>query len=251
MTWSTAITKIEPNKITVRGHVLSDLIGVTRFGQMVYLLLIGKMPEDKVGQLIEAILVSSVDHGVTPPSCVAARTVASCGTPLTSALAAGILSIGNFHGGAVEDCMQTLQRGIAMQKDGLSPAQAAEAIAKEAKEAKKRLSGLGHRLHTDDPRTRRLIEFARELGLAGQGVEQAEALVAAIGKTSSKTLPLNVDGAIAALLVDLGFPPEAGNAFFIMSRVPGLVAHILEERRREKPMRTIVPAEAAYDGPGA
>ena len=67
--------------------------------------------------------------------------------------------------------------------------------------------------------------------------------------SSGKELPINVDGAIAAVLVDMQIPSGMANAFFIIARVPGLVAHVMEEKTRERPMRRIHPTDHAYDGP--
>ncbi len=64
---------------------------------------------------------------------------------------------------------------------------------------------------------------------------------------TGRKLPLNVDGAIGALLADMGFEAETGKAFFAISRITGLTAHILEEYK-ERPVRTIVPSEALYTG---
>lgn len=249
-TWKTAITQIEPNRILVRGYRLDELMGQASFGQMVYLLLKGELPSPQVGRLMEAILVSSVDHGVTPPSTLAAITAASTGAPVNAALAAGILSINRHHGGAIEDCMKTIGRvKETMAGSGLNVDQAARVVTADLRAAKKRLPGLGHRLHTDDPRTRRLFALAEEWGLAGEAVTILRALEAEVAGSTGKALPINVDGAIASLLLDLGFDPALGNAFFIMARLPGLLAHIEEEYTRQKPMRTISPKEYEYDGP--
>jgi citrate synthase len=203
-----------------------------------------------VARLLDAMLVSSIDHGPTAPSAYAARTSASTGAPLNAAIGAGILSINRFHGAAIADGMNVLIKGIERSKDEKKSLQevAAELVA-EYQAQKKRISGLGHRIHTDDPRTARLFSLAKELKLAGQGVEMIQAFHNHF-LSMGKNLPINVDGAIAALLVDLEIPSEIGNAFFIMARIPGLVAHIHEEQTRERPMRRIHPAELSYDGPG-
>jgi len=110
-------------------------------------------------------------------------------------------------------------------------------------------AGLGHRLHTADPRAARLFALADEVGVAGQGVGSARAVAQALAAQSGRALPVNVDGAIAAILLDLGIAPGLANAFFIMARVPGLVAQAYEEQARERPMRAIDPSGAVYDGP--
>ena len=102
-TWKTAITDIQPNKVAVRGYPIDQLMGRISFGEMVYLVLKEELPTADIGRLMDAILVSSVDHGATPPSALAARTVASGGAPLTTAIAGGIMTINRHHGGAIED----------------------------------------------------------------------------------------------------------------------------------------------------
>jgi citrate synthase len=108
---------------------------------------------------------------------------------------------------------------------------------------------LGHRIHTNDPRTIKLFALAEELELASDGVAMLQALAAQLKEKTGKSLPINVDGAIAALLVDLKMPRELANGFFIMARVPGLMAHINEEKSRMRPMRRIHPTDHEYDGP--
>jgi len=60
---------------------------------------------------------------------------------------------------------------------------------------------------------------------------------------------MNVDGAIAVMLCEMGFPPQMGNGLFALSRVTGLIAHVFEEIMRERPMRYISPTDHEYDGP--
>jgi citrate synthase len=248
MMWKTHITKVEPNKLTVRGKALDEMIGKVSFGQMVYLVLVGELPDESVGRMVEAMLVASIDHGVTPPSTHAARQVAACRSPLTASLAAGLLAIGKVHGGAIEECMVLLGQG-AMERgqSGKSPQEIADAIVARAKETGRRLPGFGHRIHTDDPRTKRLLAMAEELGIAAEHVAIARAIVDSLARITGKRLPLNVDGCLAAILSDIGVPPELGNAFFVIGRVPGLIAHVVEEQANERPMRTVNPDEAEYE----
>jgi citrate synthase len=249
--WKTGITKIEPNKISLRGYPIDKLMGKVSFSQAIYLALKGEFPTPEAGKLVDAIFVSSVDHGASPPSVLAARTVASTGAELHAAVAAGVLAISRFHGGAIEEGMQLfLKVEKRMKEKSLTEAQAAEAVLDEMKARGQRASGFGHRIHTQDPRTQKLFALAAELGFSGPYIRIARSVEAVLGKQLGKPLPINVDGAIGALLCELGFPPEVGNAFFIIARVPGLVAHIREEKTREKPMRKIHPEDFEYDGPG-
>jgi citrate synthase len=244
--WKTEITEIEPNSVRVRGYDIADLMGNCSFGQMVYLILRGEMPDEPTGKLMEAIIVSSIDHGATPPSVLAARTVASTGASLSASVAAGIMSINKHHGGAITNCAKQLGEIIAKAKGGDLHA-AAETCLTEWKKSGVRMSGFGHRIHSADPRTGRLMDLAEEANVCGKHIEAARA-VAQVFAEAGKKLPINVDGAIAALLADLGFEPEVMNGLFMIARTPGLVAHVREEQTRMKPMRKIAPEKHLYDG---
>jgi succinyl-CoA synthetase alpha subunit len=249
--WTTAITRVEPNRVAVRGHDIAGLMGRVTFGAAVYLILTGRMPDDRVGRLLDAILVSSIDHGATPPSCLAARTVASTGGSLSQSVAAGIMSINRHHGGAIEDAARYLGGLIARaQREGLTlDAVAADEVSRIKAEGE-RVPGFGHRVHTRDPRTARLFELAAEaeVGSGSSHVAASRAVERAFA-AAGKPLPINVDGAIGAILADLGLEPRVFNGIFMIARTPGLVAHVVEEQTREKPMRRIDPVNHAYDGP--
>jgi citryl-CoA lyase len=248
-TWKTRITKVEPNKLLLRGYPINELMGAVTFSQGIFLAIRGNLPTENESKILDAILVSSIDHGVTPPSCLAARTIASTGAPLNAAVAGAILAISKHHGGAIEDTMELFQEAVSRRKalKGTHE-EAALAVIQEYRNAGKRLPGYGHRLHTKDPRSERLFQMAYEVDIAGDYVKMAAAMEAGIEKTLGKRLPLNVDGAIAALLCEMGFPPELGNAFFIMARVAGVIAHVFEEQTTMRPMRHINPKEHVYDG---
>jgi citrate synthase len=248
--WKTSITKIQPNKVSIKGYPVDELMGKVSFAQAIFLVLTGDMPSSEVGKLVDAIFVSSVDHGASPPSVLAARTVASTGSELNSAIAAGVLAISRYHGGAIEEGMR-LFFAIArrMEEERKSEEETARIVLAEMREKGKRASGFGHRIHSKDPRTKKLFGLAEELKIAGKHIRIARTVEKELESALGKPLPINVDGAIAAVLCELGIPPEIGNAFFIIARVPGLVAHIQEERTRMRPMRKIHPQDFSYDGP--
>ncbi len=249
-TWKTALTAVAPNEVRVRGYDIAELMGRCSFGQVVYLLLRGELPDERVGRLMDAILVSSIDHGASPPSALAARTVASTGAPLSGAVGAGILAINVSHGGAIENCARTLMEVVRSAQAGNgSAADAADAVLKDYRARKLRVAGFGHRMHTADPRTARLFALADDAGVTGKYIEAARAVEAALEKQRGKKLPVNVDGAIGAVLCELGFEPPTMNGLFMIARCAGLVAHVGEEWDRERPMRKIHPTGYEYDGP--
>jgi len=247
--WKTAVTKIKPNEIRLRGYRIDELMGRVSFAEAAWLALMGELPTNEVGQLVDAIFVSSIDHGATPPSVMAALTVASGGAALEPCVAGGILAISKSHGGAVEECMRVLTDAVKRWKESGKDAKtvAAEILA-EYNKTGKRISGYGHRIHTQDPRKDRLVELAQQAGVKGAHIEMALAFENELAK-GGKAIPLNVDGAIGACLCELGVPIFLANAFFIIARTVGIIAHIHEERTRYKPMRRIDPVDQEYDGP--
>jgi citrate synthase len=249
LSWKTSITEIKPNEVRLRGYRIDELMGAISFAEAVYLAIKGELPSADVAKMMNAILVSSIDHGASPPSALAARTVASTGAPLNAAVATGILSINRHHGGAIQGCMTILQSGIDRVHQSRETVDkiAADLIA-EYKDSGKRIAGLGHRIHTNDPRTAKLFQLAQELGNSGEGIQMILAIQSSLADVG-KELPINVDGAIAAVLVDLDIPSELANAMFFIARVPGLILQAHEEQTRERPMRRIHPTEISYDGP--
>jgi len=250
--WPTSLTRIAPNEIEIRGYPVDELMGRLMFSEGIYLLLRGELPTPSIGKLFTAVLLSSLDHGVTPPSTLAARHVASSGSPLCSAVAAGILALGNYHGGDIEDVMRCLREGISLHHAGMSYEDAAKQLLEKHCGNGPTPPGFGHRIHTRDPRAARLLQLAHELELDGEHcrlLRVVERVLNSLPGRAQHPLPLNIDGAIAAVCGDLGFGPEIGNGLFIISRVPGLLAHAVEEKLRQHPMRRIDRDEAYYDGP--
>jgi citrate synthase len=250
--WRTALTCIEPNKILVRGYPLDEMMGRLTFGEAIYLLLMGEVPSPSIGSLMEAMLVSFIDHGATPPSTLAARNTATTGAPLRACVAAGVLGFGRFHGGDIESCMQFLDAGLELVRRGSSYKDAARTIVQKCLEAGEQIPGFGHRFHTRDPRAARLFQMALELEAEGAHIQMIRAVeLVAAELPEGQRVPVNIDGAIAAVCGDLGIPPTIADALFIISRVPGIAAHADEERQRQQPMRQIDPKDHRYDGPSA
>jgi citrate synthase len=245
--WRTAIAHSDDTHIWLRGYDVTALMTRATFTDTVFLLHRGRLPTPGERRLLDAILIGVADHGAGAPSCATARLVASGNRQsLSAAIAAGILAIGDEHGGAGSACMELIAAGVDLAaKESVPIEDAAGRTIDDARASKKRLPGLGHRVHSVDPRTAILFDMARETGLAGKGIGFMEALERQT-REKIKPLPINIDGALAAVLFDLGFPPPFGRLVFIIGRVAGLTAEVAEEYAREKAMRIRIPV--SYDG---
>ena len=240
--WKTAISRVAPNEILVRGYPIEQLTRQRLFGDVVYLLLTGELPRGPEGRLVEAILISCCEHSLASPSVDAVRFVASSGVPLQTAVAAGVSAIGDVHGGAMEACAVILRDAV---QRGITPPQVfADLVAQ-----KKRLPGYGHPVHTDDPRVKVLLALAEELKLAGPHTAFARQLEDASTACLGRRLSMNVDGAIGGLLCDLGIDPRLGKTFFIVARAAGYAAHAHEQVTQERPFKAAEYSEITYTGP--
>ena len=245
--WHTSIVDARDGHIRIRGYEVPSLMTGRTFTDTIFLLHQSRLPTATERALLDAILTGVADHGSGAPSCATARLALSGNRQsVSAAVAAGLLAVGDDHGGAGSGCMQMIADGVHRARaQGLSMDDAARVIAGESRAAGKRLAGFGHRVHSTDPRTGILFDLARRGGIAGDGVAFVEAMERAIAELV-KPLPINIDGALAAVLHDMGFQPVFGRLVFLIGRVAGLTAEVAEELSREKPMRIRIPVE--YDG---
>jgi citrate synthase len=248
--WRTSIVSLSGDNIWIRGYSISDLMQKQTFAGTIFLLHQGRLPTEGESRLLDAILIGASDHGPGAPSAAAARLACSGNRAgVSSAIAAGVLAMGDEHAGAGQACMELIGRTLSMVKaESISIEEAAARAVQEARAQNTRLPGLGHRTHSVDPRKEALFSMAREYGVAGDGVAFMLALEHAASR-AIKPLPLNIDGVLAAILYDLGFHPLFGKMVFVIGRVAGLTAEIAEELSREKAMRIHIPV--VYDGPSA
>jgi len=245
--WRTEISEVKPNEIRIRGYDLMELIGRRSFGDVVFLLLSGDLPKGNEGKMVDALLVSATEHSLVAPSVDATRFVASGGVPLQTAVASGINAMGEYHAGAVDAGARMLLKAEALD---LPPAEAGREIVRWYREEGRLLSGYGHRVHERDPRTGRVMEIARERGFYGRYCELGFAIEDATEEFLPKRLAMNIDGAMSAIMLELGLDPRLGKAFYVIGRSAGLVAHAFEEMTRERPYRDIGWENVSYEGPG-
>jgi citrate synthase len=244
----TQLTDIAPNRIIIRGYDVVDLAGRCSFGDLVYLLARGELPPGREGELLEAILVCCADHGINAPSTQVARSVASCGAPLQAAIAAGVSALGDWHGGAGEALAEAMHTALASNPDIEA---AAEAVIESFTSADMRVPGFGHRVHNPDPRAICLFELAEHWEVAGRYTELARTVERRLETWRGRPLPINVDGALAALVLDIGLDWHFARGIFIIARCAGLAAHVNEELLTGNPMGFPTPQPVTYTGPVA
>jgi citrate synthase len=244
---TTTIAHSTPDDVFVRGKSLChELIGHMGFTEMMCFQVLGRVPSADQIAVIDACLLTLMEHGLTP-SVLAARLVySSAPEALQGAVSAGLLAVGGKFVGTVEGCAALLDRMVA----GDAAAEATS-IVEEHRIARRSLPGFGHPIHVpDDPRTPRLFAVAREHGVAGAHVAAVELLSATLDRALGRHLTINATGAVAAVLRDLDIPAEILRGFALVARCAGLVGHIHEEQQRPAMATIWEAAERAvpYDG---
>lgn len=219
MKFRTNISKTVNGVHSIRGRDIAELISTRSFSDVIFLLLRGDMPLSRERRLLEALLVAATENGIEAPSVFIPRIAASTGASFEAAIASGMLAVGKHHGGAVRDAAELL-----WQKK--SPA----AIVADFSKRKASIPGFGHKLYKkEDPRAEALYARAKALGFPCAYFKKARAIARLLEKKKGKALPLNVDGAIAAASLELGFDRRITGAFFLLSRIVGAAAHVHEE----------------------
>ncbi|MEU8383910.1 citryl-CoA lyase [Streptosporangium sp. NPDC048865] len=237
--WGTAVSRIEPDVIELQGRPVQELIGRVGFAEVVWLMLRGRLPDEREAALLEAALVSSVDHGPHAPSIAAARMAITCGVGLNNAVATGVNMLGDVHGGAGEQCVEMLEEIV---RSGDAAATVARRRARD-----KYLPGFGHRFHTRDPRRDPLLALVDEAVVGGVVAGDHLAAARRVEELISP-VPMNIDGATAVIYAELGFSAPLARGLFVLSRSVGILAHAWEEsgqgRRNKGPIPpSILPTD--------
>jgi citrate synthase len=243
--WATALCRIEPGVIELRGRPVQDLIGSTSLVEVVWLLLRGDLPGPGQAALLEAALVAGVDHGPQAPSVATARMAATCGIGLNGAVASGVNLLGDVHGGAGQQCVQLLMEIHERAGTGIALDAAAAAVLAEWRQRSPYLPGFGHRFHPHDPRRDPLLSLVdgavRDGVVSGGYLAAALALEAALNPQGRRPVPMNIDGATAVIYAELGFAPPLARGLFVLSRSVGILAHAWEETQQGGRIKGPIP----------
>jgi citrate synthase len=231
---SSAISGSNESTILVRGRNLTEeLIGEISFTEHFWLLLVGTIPTAAQRRILDATLVAIAEHGLVPSVQASRMTLAAAPEALQGAVAAGILGCGSVVLGSSEAAGQFFAAIAAKMAAGSSAGDAAQSLILDYRGARRPIPGYGHPLHKGfDPRARRLLAVAAEVGLAGTHIDLARLVESLLPDLIGKPLTLNVSGAIPAVLLDAGYPLGALKGVPILARTAGLIAHLLEEQLR-------------------
>lgn len=227
-----------PDRIWVQGRDLcAELLGKIGFAEMTWLELTGELPTRAQTTLLEAMLLTLVEHGATPMAIATRLTYMGAPEALQGAVAAGLLGMGTTFAGTAEGSARILQEALSGEAADTPDAELpalAEAIVKRLRETRQPIPGIGHNIHKPvDPRATRLFDLAQEHGLSGRYVRLMQHIAAAAERALNKPgqLPVNATGALGALSSEMGIPWKLCRGLAVIGRSIGIVGHIAEELR--------------------
>jgi citryl-CoA lyase len=247
--WTSAVSKVTPSKVFVRGYDLEDLIGGLPFTAAAFLLIRGRIPTPSECRVLDVVLTAVLDYSLHKPGTVAARYVVSGNPSIAAGLATAALAVGE-HTLATEGTAHfILDTHAEYRESGQGLEEFAEQVVERYATARRRIPGLGHPVFTKvDPRGAVLRRVAEEAGLWGEPCRLYEAVHAAFTTRPGRAdIPINDVGVMAAVLVGLGFTPEESTGLAIISTLPGVVAHISEELTSGRRIRVVPDETARYD----
>jgi len=227
---TTGLARSDKDRIFVRGaDLVQELIGELSFTEMFLFELTGQRPSAMQTKVLDTVLVTLMEHGLTP-SAIATRLIYhSAPDALQSAVAAGLLGVGPTFIGTMEGCALLLQQ-LLDAPEGME-ARARE-LAEQHAAQKRPVHGFGHPHHKpDDPRPPKMIAVAERAGVPGRHIAALRILSAEVDRAFGRHLTINATGASAALLGEIGIPLKVMRGVAVVSRSAGLVGHILEESR--------------------
>jgi len=225
----TEICRHDSDAIYIREKSLvDDLIGQVSFSALTYFAITGKPAGDRETKVMDAVLVTLMEHGLTPSAIAARMVYSSSPESVQAGVSAGLLAVGTVFVGTMEGCAGLIDEVL----DADDAHTAARDIATRHRQSRRPLPGFGHPFHKpDDPRTPKLFAVAYEAGVAGKHIAALEILSAEIDSVYERHLTINATGAIAALLGEIAMPSQIARGIAVISRAAGLVAHIAEEQR--------------------
>ncbi|MFQ5666117.1 MAG: citrate/2-methylcitrate synthase, partial [Candidatus Binatia bacterium] len=238
--WQTRISHAAPGKILVRGYPIEELIEHLTYVESAWLLIRGELPTAREAALLELVLKSAMDQQFINSAVCAARFTASAfpESPIP-AIASGMLATGSVTG-SPQQCAEMLVAAQQQAREGHGHDAIAQDTVTEWLRTTGRVPGFGHPIHkSGEPRAKILRRLARKAGGWGESGALFDAIGAALEAAKRRTIPMNLAGAIAAVMVDLGWHPLEIGALGAVGYGMALVAHVVEEIRDGVPLRII------------
>lgn len=241
----TAVSDVEHGRVNIRGYSHEEIIGRLPYADATFLTIVGRLPSAAEARLVDAMLTSLLDHGFVAATVSAARYIASGNPQFVPAVAGGLLAAGRNtlspeHSYAlIEDARRR------QAEHGWSDAETARAVVETVRAEGRRFPGFGHPIHRDgDFRAHVLFELADELGVAGPATALYREIHAEFVRQTGRTgIPINIDGCLACLAMDLGLSARQTVAIALLAVLPGLMAHVNEEIEGGAPLRFITDGE--------
>lgn len=249
--WRTKISRVLPGKCLIRGYSHEDLIGDKSYAEGVFLTLRGELPTPNEARMTDALLSSLLDHGFVAASVLAARYCASGNPQLIPATAAGLLTAGSNTISPQHGAQFIQDAADMMKRENLSMEEAAKKVVEQVRASKKRIPGFGHPTHKgEDFRATKLWGIAEECGFVGERTKLYQAIHAEFVRSTGKTaVCINVDGALACIMMEMGLRPLQMVAIASLAVLPGILAHVIEEIEEGVPLRVITDENMDYLGP--
>lgn len=226
---TTGICGYDADNIMVRGrNLVTELMGKVSFAEMFFLQMMGRMPTPAQSSILDAVLVTIMEHGLVPSAVVSRLTIYGAPESYQGAIAAGLLGVGDRFAGTASACAVLLERLVAVP-----PAEreaACRSVLREFKASRRAVPGFGHPIHSHrDPRYARLIEIVKQSGSSGNYLETLELLENCIDEEIGRKLVTNISAAIGAALGEAGLPAKSMRGVVLTARCAGLAGHLLEE----------------------
>jgi len=248
--WATKISRVLKGKVIIRGYSHEDLIGNYSYAEGIFLTLRGEMPTRNEARMVDAMLNSLLDHGFVAASVLAARYCASGNPQLIPATAAGLLTAGS-NTISPQHTAQFLDEAWQLkEREGITIEEAAQRVVTQVLKTKRRIPGYGHPTHKgEDFRAVKLWQIAQECGFVGERTRLYQAIHAEFGRvTGKKDICINVDGALACIMVEMGFRPLQMVSVAVLAVLPGILAHVIEEIEEGKALRIVRDEDQDYLG---
>jgi len=241
----TAVSVVRPGRVLVRGYPHEDLIGRVPYAEATFLTLVGRLPSAAEARMVDAMLTSLLDHGFVAATITAARYIASGNPQFVPAVAGGLLAAGSNTLSPEDSCAVIARTRALRDARGISDQEAAAAVVAEFRDGRRRMPGFGHPVHrASDFRADALFALADELGVSADATRVFRTLHEEFVRQSGRTdIPINIDGCLACLGLDLGLETKQIVAIALLAVLPGLMAHVIEEIDDGVPLRYIEDGE--------